>query len=125
MKALGLAWLGIPTERFEPTVAFFRDVLGLEVEILEEDFAKLRMPGGDAVEVFGPSRTGQEQFVAGPIVGFRVEDVRDAREELEAAGVEFIGEVHAGEGGGAWSHFRGPNGKTYEIMQLPDNELPR
>lgn len=120
MRSLGLAWLGIPTERFEPTVAFFRDVLGLEVEILEEDFAKLRLPGGDAVEVFGPSRAGQEQFAAGPVVGFRVEDVQDAREEMEAAGIEFIGPIHTGEGGGAWSHFRGPNDTTYEIVQLPD-----
>lgn len=125
MKALGLGWLGIPTERFDPTVAFFRDVMGLEVEILEEDFAKLRLPGGDVVEVFGPSRAGQEQFAAGPVVGFQVEDAGDARGELEAAGVEFIGPVHAGEGGGAWSHFRGPNDTTYEILQLPHGEIPR
>jgi predicted enzyme related to lactoylglutathione lyase len=32
MKALGLAWLGVPTNDFEGTVAFFRDVLGLAVE---------------------------------------------------------------------------------------------
>jgi len=124
MKALGLAWPRIPAERFEPTVAFFRDVVGLEEERLEEDFAILRLPGGGAVEIFGPSRAGQEQFATGPIVGFRVEDVRGAREEMEAAGVEFIGPVHAGEGGAAWCHFRGPDGKTYEIMQLPDGELP-
>lgn len=124
MKALGLVWMGIPTERFEPTVAFFRDVMGLEEERLEGDFAILRLPGGEAVEVFGPSHAGQDQFATGPIVGFRVEDVRGAREEMEAAGVEFVGPVHAGEGGAAWSHFRGPDGKTYEIVQLPDGEPP-
>jgi predicted enzyme related to lactoylglutathione lyase len=33
MKALGLAWRReIPTERFEPTAAFYRDVMGLEEE---------------------------------------------------------------------------------------------
>ena len=74
MKALGLGWLGIPTERFEPTFAFFRDVMGLEEERLEEDFTIIRLPGGEAVEIFGPSRAGQEQFATGPIVGFRVED---------------------------------------------------
>jgi predicted enzyme related to lactoylglutathione lyase len=123
MKAFGLAWLGIPTERFEPTVAFFRDVMGLEVERLEEDFAILRLPGGEVVEVFGPSRARQEQFAAGPVVGFRVEEVRGAREEMEAAGVEFIGPVHTGEAGAAWSHFRGPDGKVYEIMQRSDGGL--
>jgi hypothetical protein len=100
MKAPGLAWLEIPKERFEPTVAFCRDdVVGLKEERLEEDFAILRLPGREAVEIFGPSRAGQVQFATGPVVGFRVEDVRGAREEMEAAGVEFIGPVHAGEGG--------------------------
>ena len=69
------------------------------------------------VEGFGPSRVGQEQFATGPIVGFRVEDVGGAV-------FEFVGPVHDGEGGAAWSHFRGPDGKNYEIMQLPDGEVP-
>jgi hypothetical protein len=31
MKALGLAWRReIPTEHFEPTAAFYRDVMGLK-----------------------------------------------------------------------------------------------
>jgi len=76
MKAFRLDRLGIPTERFEPTVAFFRDVMGLEVERLEEDFAILCLLGGEVVEVFGPSRARQEQFATGPVVGFRVEEVR-------------------------------------------------
>ena len=75
------------------------------------------------VEAFGPSRAGQERFATGPIVGFRAEDVRGAREVLEAAGVEFIGPVRAGEGG-PWSHLRGPEDKVYEIMQHPGGELP-
>ena len=39
---------------------------------------------------------------------------------MEAAGVEFIGPVHTGEAGTAWSHFRGPDGKVYEIVQRSD-----
>ena len=129
MKAPGLAWLGIPKERFEPTVAFCRDVVGLKEERLEEDFAILRLPGREAVEIFGPSRAGQEPFATGPIVVFRAEDVRGAREVMEAAGVECRGgRVHRPgtrrRRGAAWSHFRGPDGKTYEIRQLPDGELP-
>ena len=50
------------------------------------------------VEAFGPSRAGQERFATGPIVGFRVEDDWGVREVMEAAGVEFIGPVRAGEG---------------------------
>jgi hypothetical protein len=75
------------------------------------------------VEAFGPSRAGQEPFATGPIVVFRAEDVRGAREVMEAAGVGFTGPVRAGEGG-PWSHFRGPDDRVYEIMQHPGGELP-
>lgn len=121
MKALGLAWLGIPTDDFEGTVAFLRDVLGLTVEREDEDFAILRLPDGEAVEVFGPAQRDAEQFSTGPVVGFRVDDVRHAREEMEARGVEFVGPVHEVDGGTAWSHFRGPSGKVYEITRVPDD----
>lgn len=120
MKAKGLVWMGVPTDDFEGTVDFFRDVMGLEEEMREEDFAVLRLPGGETVEVFGPSLRGQEQFATGPVVGFLVDDVAVAREEMEARGVKFIGPVHVGDAGRAWSHFRGPGGKVYEITQVPE-----
>jgi hypothetical protein len=74
------------------------------------------------VEVFGPSLRNQPQFATGPVVGFLIDDVEAARDEMEAAGVEFLGPVHAGEAGAAWSHFLGPDGKIYEITQVPDGE---
>jgi len=49
-----------------------------------------------------------------------VDDVRDAREVLEARGVEFVGPVHEWEPTGeAWSHFRAPDGNVYEIAHRP------
>ena len=122
MNAKRLVWMGVPTRHFAETVAFFCDVLGLEAEREEEDFAVLRLHSGEAVEVFGPELVGAEQFVTGPVVGFEVEDVREAREEMEAKGVTFLGPVHDGGPGAAWSHFRGPDGKVYEITQIPEGE---
>ena len=75
------------------------------------------------MEVFGPSFRDHEQFATGPVVGFLVEDVAGTRKEMEAQGVAFVGPVHAGDAGAAWSHFRGPDGKVYEITQVPDGEL--
>ncbi len=54
-------------------------------------------------------------FGAGPVVGLRIEAVEEARAEMEAAGVEFLGPVQRSEGA-AWSHFRGPDGNVYEII---------
>lgn len=123
VKARGLVWMGVPTDDFAGTVAFFRGVMGLKEERSEGEFAVLRLPGGESVEVFGPSFRDQEQFATGPVVGFLVDDVAVAREEMEARGVGFVGPVHAGDAGAAWSHFRGPDGKVYEITQVPDGEF--
>jgi len=115
MKMKGLAWMGTRTGEFEATSSFFRDTLGLEVSHEEPDFAVYRLPNGDAVEVFGPSDRTHEHFEIGPVVGFLVDDIEEARSELEADGIQFMGPVHTADDGGSWSHFRGPDGNVYEL----------
>ncbi len=115
MNAKGLVWLGTRTRNFEDTVRFFGDALGLRVAHQEPDFAVFRLPNGDTVEVFGPDDKEHEHFDAGPVAGFLVDDVAEARADLEAAGVEFIGPAHVAGDGGSWAHFRGPDGNVYEI----------
>jgi predicted enzyme related to lactoylglutathione lyase len=115
MKAKGLVWLGTRTRNFDDTVRFFGDTLGLRKAHEEPDFAVFRLPNGDTVEVFGPGDRGHEHFDTGPVVGFLVDDVTEARSDLEAAGVTFIGPVPEADDGGSWSHFTGPDGNIYEI----------
>lgn len=122
MQVRRLVWLGVPTQQFADTVAFFETVLGMPLERREDDFAILRLPDGTAVEVFGPRFAGQEQFASGPIIGLEVWDVAVARRQLESVGVAFVGPIHHGGRGAAWTHFRGPEGKVYELTQLPDAE---
>jgi len=113
--ARGLAWLGTRTREFEDTARFFRDTLGLRAEHEEPDFAIFRLPNGDKVEVFGPSDREHEHFETGPVVGFLVDDVEEARARLEAGGISFIGPVHSSERGDTWAHFVGPDGNVYEL----------
>ena len=115
MKAKGLVWLGTRTRNFDDTVRFFGDTLGLRKAHEEPDFTVLLLPNGDKVEVFGPGDGEHEFFDAGPVAGFLVDDVREARADLEAAGISFIGPVHEADDGGSWSHFRGPDGNVYEV----------
>ncbi len=117
MKAEGLVWLGTRTPQFEATVRFFGDTMGLSVEHEEPDFAVLRLPDGGKVEVFGPGDHDHEHFTTGPVAGFLVEDVEEARAELEDAGISFIGPVHHHDENSAWSHFVGPDGNVYEITR--------
>jgi len=112
----GLVWVGTRTERYAEMVDFYGDALGLPLEHEEGEFAVFRLPDGAKAEVFGPSDAEHAHFSTGPVAGFLVDDVRGAREVLEAKGIEFIGPVHEWEPTGeAWSHFRAPDGNVYEI----------
>jgi catechol 2,3-dioxygenase-like lactoylglutathione lyase family enzyme len=115
VKVEGLGWLGIRTERFEETARFFREVMGLEETRRERDVVGFVFPDGAEVEVWRPEDEFHSFFGTGPVVGLRVDDVEEARAEMEAAGVEFLGPVQRSEGA-AWSHFRGPDGNVYEII---------
>jgi len=55
MNVKGLIWLGTKTERFPDMVRFYEEVLGLSPDIKETDFAVYRLPGGETLEVFGPT----------------------------------------------------------------------
>jgi catechol 2,3-dioxygenase-like lactoylglutathione lyase family enzyme len=114
MRITNLVWGGTRTDRFDETVSFFRDVLGMKVADTQSGFASFKLPGGDKFEVFGPDDSDHDHFKTGPVIGFGVEDVDAARAELEGAGVEFIGPTRS-EGEYVWAHFRGPDGNVYEI----------
>lgn len=115
MDTRGLAWLGIRTERYTEMVSMFRDVLGLRLDYEEPDFAVLMLPDGAKVEVFGPNTAYNPHFTTGPVAGFLVPDVHAATEELRAAGVEIVQEA----GSNHWAHFRGPDGRLYELSADP------
>jgi catechol 2,3-dioxygenase-like lactoylglutathione lyase family enzyme len=62
-----LAWVGTRTENAEPTVAFFRQVLGLRLELDHPGFWMLKLPDGSKVEVFGPDSPINRHFTTGPV----------------------------------------------------------
>jgi len=116
-----VAWLGTRTEKFDETTAFFRDVLGIPVFHEEPGFAMLQLPGADRdfVEVFAPDNPNGAVYTTGPVVGLLVDDIEQARAELDAAGVELIGPIEwlQSMDGYGWFHVRGPDGNVYAIMQ--------
>ena len=68
----------------------------------------------------GPDTADKEHFVTGPVVGFEVDDLPMAVEELRAAGVELLGSPSP-----TWQHFRGPDGNVYELVSRPGGFEPR
>jgi catechol 2,3-dioxygenase-like lactoylglutathione lyase family enzyme len=119
-----MAWLGTRTGRAEPTVAFFRDVLGLRSEPQQEGFWLFKLPDGSKVEVFGPDSPINRHFSTGPVAGFLVDDVHSATAELRSAGVEIVLDPQVDETGNGWVHFRAPDGNIYELTQDPGVSRP-
>ena len=117
MRVLRLCWLGIPTERHEPTVAFLRDVLRLRVEFEEPGTVELSTAADDRVQVFAPGHPYFDFFTEqanGPVALFEVDDLAGARAELVDAGIELVGEPGR-DRRWEWLHFRGPDGNLYSL----------
>ncbi|MCA9905230.1 MAG: hypothetical protein KC547_15345 [Anaerolineae bacterium] len=110
-----LIWMGVRTDRFDETVTFFRDVMGLRVLHEAADAAWFMLANGVELHVYGPSDHDHSFFGPGPVVGFEVGDFWPTRAQMIEAGTEFIGPVQETETR-IWNHFRGPDGNIYEIM---------
>lgn len=118
MKVKGLVWLGTRTAHFSRMEAFCREALGMVPKILEPGFAVFDLPNGDRMEIFGED-SSYNPFMTHPVAGFLVDDIKTARLELESRGIEFLGPIHDGDGGYAWTHFRAPDGFIYELTYFP------
>jgi predicted enzyme related to lactoylglutathione lyase len=121
MKVRGVVWVGTRTAAFQETVTFFGDVLGIELERINADFAWSRMPNSSQLEVFGPGDRDHLEFTTGPVPEFLVDDLAAGIEELRAAGVEILGKPVADDGeGNGWVHFRAPDGNVYGLTTGPN-----
>ncbi len=118
MKVKGLVWLGTRTAHFEQMSAFCRDLMGMKPLLQEANFAVFDMPNGDRFEIFG-AECPFNTFMTDPVAGFLVDDIEQARAEMEAQGVEFIGPIEHADNGYAWTDFRAPDGFIYELTQYP------
>jgi catechol 2,3-dioxygenase-like lactoylglutathione lyase family enzyme len=113
MRVLRLAWLGIPATEYEAMIRLFRDVMGLSVEFDEPQTTELSTEGGDRVQLFAPGHRYYELF-SRPVALFEVDDVHEARAELEQAGIELVGETES-DANWTWVNFRAPDGNLYEL----------
>jgi catechol 2,3-dioxygenase-like lactoylglutathione lyase family enzyme len=114
MEIQRLGWLGVRTDRFDETVRFMKDALGLRLELEEPGRAMFMLPNGDPIDVFDESLDRYAHFTTGPVVGFLVGDVAKALGEVADSGA-WVGPLQRGQGF-EWAHFRGPDGNLYELQ---------
>ena len=113
---LGIGWLGLRTERFTEMAEFYRDVMGLTPTLeIPGQFLVFDLPGGDRVELFAAGSPFNPHFPATPVAEFLVEDVDRTRATMEAKGIEFVHTGRDDAHGGAWAHFRAPDGNLYGL----------
>ena len=115
MRVLGYTWAGVRTSDLNSSARFFSDILGFRQVHQGKGLVQFELPSGQLFEVFG-SESRYYPFHNCPVVGFQVEDVRAAKQEMESHGIEFTTDVF-GDHKEAWAYFRGPDGYLYEIWQ--------
>ena len=101
-------FVAIPTRDVDRAVAFYRDVLGLTPSAATP--GEVETPNV-TLSFWNPEADGEEfvPYVAG--IGIRVDDVVEARRELEAKGVPFKGETYD-SGVCHMGFFEDPDGNT-------------
>jgi catechol 2,3-dioxygenase-like lactoylglutathione lyase family enzyme len=123
-----MTWLGLRAENFDATSDFFGRILGLERLDGGTGFAMFALPGGvnDWVEIYGEGSgdPGAVFYDTAPVVGFTVDDLAAAREEIAGAGLELLDEIGWSKKveGYGWFHFRGPDGNIYALVQNPSQQ---
>ena len=132
MRVKRIGYVGVRTNDVDAMTSFFRDVIGLEAAGEGETVTFQRLPTHrrDLVEVYAQDHRDVRLIPDDTdiVIAFVVDDVREALAEVQAAGLELVGEpVWAAEAFGdptlgefAWFFVRAPDGRVFAIEQVPD-----
>ncbi len=130
MKVLRVGFVGTRTASVKATTSFFRDVLDLQVLRDDSAWSILQLPTGrhEFLEVYGETFDDERLAPSGTglFVGFVVDDLEGAHEEVLQAGAEASDILWAAEvfgepstEGFGWFFVKAPDGNTYVIQQVP------
>lgn len=119
----GVNWIINPTTNFEQTVTFFRHVLGLPItaegvpvtDVQFTRYAQITMPTGDVLEIVEPHADVQQLYTA-PIISLTVDNIVEARRELEEQQSVFVSPIFRTDDNYGWSYFRAPDGNIYQLQ---------
>lgn len=103
-------WIGVVVEDLERQRSFWGGLLGLPEDHSGPDFVDFELGNGRSFELIQRSDDPQYDHVRFQ-VGFEVDDIEAAREELIERGVESISEIFPDETS-AWAYFRDPRGTS-------------
>jgi catechol 2,3-dioxygenase-like lactoylglutathione lyase family enzyme len=111
-------WIGVVAEDLEAQRRFYREVLGLRELQATEEWVEFDLGSGRKLEVLALDPEAPQYATLGYSVGFLVDDIRAAANELVARGVRRISEIEGGpDSGQYWCYFEDGEGNRFEIAQ--------
>jgi len=121
MDITGVDFITVPTRDFEKASEFYGGALGLERSKQWGDMPAAEFETGSlTVAVMQSDAFGIEFKPHGHPIALHVDDVASARTELEAQGIEFIGDT-IDSGVCHMAHFKDPDGN---VLMLHNRYAP-
>lgn len=108
-------WVAVVVDDLEGQRRFWGDLLGLPEDHSGPDFVAFKVGGGRSFELIERSSEPEYDRLRFQ-VGFEVQDIASAYEDLIRRGVEPITEIVADKES-PWAYFRDPEGNVFEIKQ--------
>jgi predicted enzyme related to lactoylglutathione lyase len=111
-------WIGVVAEDLERQRRFYRDVMGFREIGAAADYVHFDLGEGRLFEILQKDPDTPEYAERRYQLGFEVDDIRAARDQLIRGGVEPITEIEGGpDSVNSWAYFRDPEGNVFEITQ--------
>jgi catechol 2,3-dioxygenase-like lactoylglutathione lyase family enzyme len=110
-------WVGVVANDLEAQRRFYRDVLGFKELSAGDGWVQFDLGFPNVLELL--QRSDDPQYERARYqVGFTVDDIHAARDELVALGAQPITEIEGGtEAQAYWCYFRDPEGNVFELSQ--------
>jgi catechol-2,3-dioxygenase len=110
-------WIGVIGADLLRQRLFYRDVLGLKELDDGDGWVHFDLGFPNVLELI--QRSEEKEYRSTRYqVGYAVEDIRPAREELVRRGAVALTEIEGGpDAQGYWSYFEDPEGNVFEISQ--------
>ena len=115
-------WILAPSTRFEESVQFFHEQLGLSLhaqgvpvhDLRFHRYAQFQSEDGVVIEVVEPKAEHLLRF-GGPVPSITVADLRTARERLVSEGIELLSDVVSTPDNAGWFYFRVPGSTNFQL----------
>ena len=123
-----LASIAEVVEDVDAAVHFYRDILDLEVEVHNEGYADVTVPGtlhfgiwsrSEAAKATYGSPEAADRVPLGFTIGFEVDDVAAAEKRLADAGIEVLQPAKTEPWEQVTSRFLTPGGSFCEVAETP------